>query len=193
MPTRVLALIWIASLAGYSPAHAAIYEFTLGGRVTFAALGDVPAGTPVTIRYTADSQDLAPDPGGGLYAAGQGTITFPNFTITTDGTVDPIFRVSLGSGSTVQLLQYLTYQGTWGMSLNFSFPAGTLTSDALPLTLPLANANLARFQVFPILHDWYAGNITSYTAVEIPEPSAALLLLVVPLTRRNRSSANVAR
>jgi hypothetical protein len=173
MTRRTFALILIASAALCGHARAALYEFTLGGRVTFAPLGDVPIGTAVTIRYTADSQDLDPSPNDGLYSASQATVEFPTFAIQTDGMMGP----------------YLTWQNSnWGMSIPFSFPNGTFGSDALPLTLPLANANLARFHLFPLLHDLYAGDITSYTAVEIPEPSALAILLVgtlgVPWQRR---------
>jgi hypothetical protein len=189
MTRRTFALILIASAALCGQARAALYEFTLGGRVTYAPLGDVPIGTAVTIRYTADSQDLDPSPTDGLYAASQATVQFPTFTIQTDGMMGPDFGVSLGNGTSVQILQYLTWQNSnWGMSIPFSFPNGTFGSDALPLTLPLANANLARFHLFPLLHDLYAGDITSYTAVEIPEPSALAILLVgtlgVPWRRR---------
>jgi hypothetical protein len=147
----------------------------------------VPIGTPVTIRYTADSRDSDPDPRGAWYAASQATVEFPDFTIVTDGTFGLSFRVALGDGTSVQLLQYLTAFGTyWGMSIPFSFPAGTLTSDELPLTLPLANANLARFHLFPIVNDIYAGDITSYTAVEIPEPSVPLMLAAGSIALRVR-------
>jgi hypothetical protein len=190
MTRRTFALILIASAALCGQARAALYEFTLGGRVTYAPLGDVPIGTAVTIRYTADSQDLDPSPTDGLYAASQATVQFPTFTIQTDGMMGPDFGVSLGNGTSVQILQYLTWQNSsWGMSIPFSFPTKTLNSDALPLTLPLTDANLARFHLFPLLHDLYAGDITSYTAVEVPEPAALVILLVGSLGMRLRSCA----
>ena len=182
---RTLIPTLLILLSACASARAALYEFTLGGRVTYALFGDVPIGSRVTIRYTVDSQDLEPDPTGGLYAASQATIKFPDFTITTNGMEGPSFGVGLGTSA--QFVQYLTWRNGWGMSIPFAFPVGTLDTDALPLTLPLSEANVARFYVFPMLHDHYAGDITSYSAVEIPEPSAALLLLVTTLTVRGRA------
>jgi hypothetical protein len=186
MRTCVLTLVFGLSTCTIS--HGALYEFTLGGSVTFAAGGDVPIGSPVTIRYTADSRDLHPDPQGGLYAASQATVEFPNFSIQTAGTVGPTFAVGLRDATTSQSLQYLTHSQGWGLNLGFAFPPQTLESDELPLTLPLAKASVASFYLFPIFHEWYAGNITSYTAVEIPEPSASLVLpmTIIALHARKR-------
>lgn len=179
MVMRAFSLAVMLLLGLPSSAHAALYEFTLEGRVTFAILGDVPVGTLVTIQYIADSQDLAPGtPNGGHYAASQATVKFPNFTIVTDG-IDPYFRVALGGGNTVDLLQYLSvFAQNWNLSVPFSFPPGTFANDALPLTLPLSNANLARFHLAPIVNPWYSGNIISYSSVEIPEPLQPALLLL---------------
>ena len=187
MTRRTFALMLIASTALCGQARAALYEFTLGGRVTFAPLGDVPMGTLVTIRYTADSQDLEPSPGGGLYAASHATVEFPAFTIRTDAEIGPTFRISLGNGTSAQILQYLTWNGgSWGMNLGFAFPPGTLDSDSLPLTLPLSSADVSTFHLFPALHDRYAGDIISYSAVEAPEPSVLGMLLAGSLGMRWR-------
>ncbi len=126
----------ILILSTCASADAALYEFTLRGFVTFAAAGDVPPGSPVTIRYIADSKDLAPSSLGGHYAASNATIQFPTFTLTMSG-LDPYFRVALGAGNTVDLLGYSTVDGFWDLTVPFSFPPGTLETDALPLSLPL--------------------------------------------------------
>jgi hypothetical protein len=49
------------------------------------------------------------------------------------------------------------------------FPAGTLPSDALPLALPLERATYAQWLVYdfgPLVR----GTISSYSAIEVPEP-----------------------
>jgi hypothetical protein len=185
--------MFLLALVVCEPSYAGLYEFTIEGRVTFAAAGDVPAGTPVTIQYIADSEDLAPGtPNGGHYAASQATVRFPKFIIKTDG-IDPYFRVALGGGNTVDLLQYLSVFGHWNLSAGYSFPPGTLSSDALPLTLPLANANLATFHLAPGVNPYYSGNIISYTSIEIPEPLQLgvfplAALLIAARYKRRRSS-----
>ena len=170
-------------LFGGASARGAFYEFTLTGTVTAAPSGDVHIGDPFTVRYVVDSVDLDASVGGGLYAAGNATVTFPSGTLTTGG--NPFFGVAQNGGTSVDLLQYLAHDDvSWGANITFSFPAATLTIDALPLTLPLSDANFAHLHIFWafVLHDTYQGTVSSYASIEVPEPSCAALALIQALT-----------
>jgi hypothetical protein len=165
-------------------AEAALYEFTLRGVVTDAVFGDVPVGAPFTIRYMADSTDLSPDPTGGRFAATNATITFPDFTITADG-AHPEVLVNIRDGVSIQSFSYGDTGGpNWSIGVSCAFPAGTISTDALPLFLPLSSALFARVRVFPILTPQYQGDITSYESVQVPEPVIAYGALIFAIMKR---------
>src|SRR5262245_26743366 len=65
--------------------HAALYRFTVGGRVTVASWPDVHVGDTITIQYTADSHDRNPSPSTGSYAVSRPVLILPDTTIIVPG------------------------------------------------------------------------------------------------------------
>ena len=65
------------------------------------------------------------------------------------------------------------------VQVDFRFPNGTLQSDELPLSLPLSIATFRRFHVLIGSMEVWRGDVSSYSVVEMPESSSALLLMLV--------------
>ena len=170
-------------------AHADFYEFSLQGEVTAASYPNVNVGDAFTIRYVADSQDLDPDPARGRYAATPLSVTFPNTLLRrfVPGTIYTALNNANGTDS----VWHWSFFPQDALSIELTFPAKTLGSDALPLGLPLAQATTSRFELYffgPAL----AGEIHSYQSVEVPEPrmiAGAVLAGSLAARRRARTRA----
>lgn len=178
--------VWVASLSACSLANAALYEFTLTGEVTLANWPSVNVGDPFTLRYMADSQDRNPVITMGGYAATSAVVTLPNTTIRSLGQFTGV-RVDLNITHGDVIRYSSTDESPYDFYARLEFPGGTLGSDALPLTLPLESAESTLFFVWQFGPE-VRGTITSYVAVEVPEPSEiALLALLAPLLLHRRS------
>lgn len=165
-------------------ASGGLYEFTFQGEVTYSILPEANVGDSVTIRYIADSTDLEPLPMTGEYAATNATIRFPGGTFVTEAGLGT--RLSVNLFGTLDTVAYLSHGNPYGIKLSFAFAGGTPQSDELPLTLPLLDANVATFHMFPASTDVIRGRITSYLGVEVPEPAAlGVLLASIVLTKRS--------
>ena len=181
MTRRTFAFILTIVAARCGQARGALYEFTLRGEVTYSLFSPNPAvGDPCTIRYVADSR---PDPATGHYMATAATISFPTVAFTTPGPAEVTAGVfTSGAG----VVQYLDTGPNWGLNVVLWFPAGVITGK-LPLELPLSQATLTHFGLFPVFEERIYGTITSYVSREVPEPcslSAALIALAVKGARR---------
>jgi hypothetical protein len=184
MVSRAAAPI-VALLSCCTVALGSFHEFSLGGEL-IAGVGS--PGDPVNIRYVADSTDLNSASGYGSYAASAATYESTALSLTSIG-VAPSVSVYLNDPPGVDRVEYRHQDFHADFRVRFSFPAGTLTSDALPLTLPLATATSASFEVSYVAAVFAGGQITSYESVEVPDPSAAaLLVLPIPLLMRRHSS-----
>ena len=179
IPLRSIAGVFVLSLAVSPASHAALYQFTVGGRVTTSSYPGVNVDDLVSIWYVADSQDRDPLPTSGIYRATRATYIFPDVTLTSDG----FSRVDVLPNDTdgydrVRFRDFFA-QSPWAI-VELTFPVGTLKSDALPTALPLASAHSAGFSY------WYypgilSGNVLSFTSVEVPEPGVLALLVIAPL------------
>lgn len=187
-----LCALLLPCIAG-AMARAALYEFTLEGVVTFSAVASNPSvGDPVTIKYVADSTDLNPSSGYGRYAASGATMVLPHATLSP---VSSGF-LEVGGAGIPGALSRLDYSCGiqdpqtpvgWKLDIAMAFPEGTFESDALPLELPLASGVVRRFAVIPLFTEFFRGNITAYTSVEIPEPvGTTCLIMALVLWRRTQ-------
>lgn len=178
----VCLLFWTA------PGAAALYEFKLEGVVIRSFLADVHVGDTAAIKFLVDDVDLEASPNVGWYAtAGPSAITFPKTTLIAGESGH--LQVKL-SNSNSELIQYINIGGDYSINIPFQFPDGTITSDALPLSLPLPLATNNSFQIFPILTDVVYGRVTSYSGALVPEPEfmsalVATLLMLGRVPRRN--------
>lgn len=169
-------------------ARGAVYQVTVRGLVTYALFQDVPVGTPYTVKHQLDSMDLVPSPSEGRYAANNATLFLPNDELLVGGP-NPEFLVRLGNGAERQFVDYsdLNPSNLKLLSVGFTFPAGTLTSDAVPLELPLDRAAIARVRVTQGLTTLYEGSISSYDTIIVPElPVGAWTFCMLWVTRRRR-------
>jgi hypothetical protein len=182
MVVRLVNAFAAALLCATASAQAALYEVTVEGNVTFALFLDVNVGDPFTVKYVVDSTDLVPEPNGGRYAASGAIVNFPGRTLMI-GNTESHFGVHLGGGTATDLAHYYTIQEDTllGVRITYQFPPNTFESDALPLSLPLSIATLKRFHLFQGLWDMYRGEVTSYTAVEVPEPHSIGIVTFVSL------------
>jgi hypothetical protein len=182
---RFVAVIAVV-LCNTAPVLGALHEFTLRGTVTSSDHVDVSVGEPFSITYVANSIDLDPSATLGRYSAARLTAVFPQTTIVNaiGGSVSVELDASAGADS----VRYLTVNPNVNLIVvDFSFPAGTLRSDELPRSLPLANATGAGFywaSIYPYFN--LAGDITSYTSTEVPEPAYLKFVLLV-CVYRNRT------
>jgi hypothetical protein len=161
-------------------ARGAMFEFTLEGTVTSEASPHVNVGDPFVIRYLADSTDLDPSPLTGRYSAGQAIATLPGTTISSpvsDGLVSIFLNMPAGTDSA----DYESSSGNVALVAGFDFPSGTLTSDALPLALPLGSATTAQWVWYPF-RPGIVGRITSYSSIEVPEPGVGVTLAALMLS-----------
>jgi hypothetical protein len=167
--------------------YAAPYKFTLTGPVTYSFFSPAIVGEPFEIEFTADSEDHAPDdPEAGIYTCSAPTVRF--LKSNTSLIFNPVqeLRLYVTTGG-LDIIQYQCVSGTYTITVGLVFYDGTLTSDALPMTLPLQQAYVAHFFATPILTDTVRGNVTGYHATPIPEGSSLLpLLLVLQIFRRGR-------
>jgi hypothetical protein len=186
MLARNLIAVLIPCVCLCAPARAALYEFTLDGTVYYSAWPNVSVGDPFIIRYSADSYDLHPGVTVGAYAATAAVVTLPNTTIPSDGPFTAV-AVYLNILDGRNMVQYSSEdESPYTFYVRFEFPSGTLTSAALPLTLPLESAMSAMFLVNELGPE-VRGSITSHSAVEVPEPSQlGLLSLFSALLHRRR-------
>ena len=181
---RSIAGVFVLSLAASPASHAALYQFTVGGRVTTSSYPGVNVDDPVSIWYVADSQDRDPSPTSGNYRTTRATFIFPNLTLTSDGFsgVDVLPNDTDGYDR-VRFWDFFA-QSPWAF-VDLTFPVGILTSDALPTALPLSSAHSAGFS-----HSYYpgtlSGNVLSFTSVEVPEPGVLALLVIAPLLAPRR-------
>jgi hypothetical protein len=188
MTRRKFAIILISIAALCRHARAEFYEFTLRGEVTYSLFNPNPAvGDPCTIRYVADSRR---DPATGHYMATAATICFPTVTFTTPGPAEVTAGVfTSGAG----VVQYLDTGPNWGLNVVLWFPEGVITGE-LPLELPLGQATLTHFGLFPVFEERIFGNITSYTSREVPEPcslsAAPVAFAVIGASRRLRRTSD---
>ena len=180
-----LAAAALTALCGH--AHAALFDFTLKGKVTYSQYSDIAVGDPFVVRYIADSTDLNLDPKLGRFATTAATFEFPNVTVAPEGQPLPLQVQLSGPEDSDSIIYVHFFPGNIYWSFSFGFPAQTFSSDALPLTLPLERATLARIQFF-VFAPTLRGDITSYESAEIPEPVSLNLiaLLVCALTARTR-------
>jgi hypothetical protein len=175
----------VAPLAGIllaaftASSHAALYEFTVTGEVTFSVMPNVMVGDPFTIHYTADDRDLDTNPNLGTYAVGHAVAVFPNATLSDQGS-QASFGVALGGTS--DKAGYFSFLFNQRWLIDFNFPPGTLGSDVLPLSLPLPSATSTQFVVYDFVA-LVVGTLNSYESAPIPEPSA---IWTVPLMLRLR-------
>ena len=168
MATRLLILSMTCLLVEAAPCGAALYEFTLEGVVQFSFLPEVSVGDPASLKFIVDDQDLEPSPTFGKYtASGPATIAFPKTTLVAGDELG-FLQVKLIDA---EIVQYQNIGPSLSFDMGFAFPDGTITTDALPLTLPLSLATTNSFYIFPIFHEVVRGRITSYTGVPIPEPA----------------------
>ena len=194
MTARILtAFVPIIVVSVSLPSRAALYQFTLAGVVSLSDYSNVSVGDPFTIRYLVDAQDMDPNPAHGSYAASNSTFAFPNWTLTTYGTIFPL-SVTLNSANGTDRVSYLVIPLNGAYQIDFTFAAGTLGSDGLPLALPLSNATLARFLITDSLVGLHlGGNITSYNSSQVPEttaPGLALLMVAAAVTKRLREGTS---
>jgi hypothetical protein len=170
------------------PAHAALYQFTIEGTVTYALLPYAQVGDPFTVEYFVDSEDLSAPSTSGFYRASGVTVKFPAGTIVVDGG-QPQLGVSLGEGIATDHVEYSTYGviDPFYVSVGFLFPPGTLVSDELPQSLPLTSATMRRLRVaWGGLEDVWRGNVTAYSSVKVPEPlNVFVATLLVTVCRRH--------
>lgn len=168
------------------PAAAALYEFSVGGTVeSVTLLPGVSPGDPVVIRYTADDADLIASPQTGFYRATGATLTFPATTVlTAPGEVQVWLQPSYH-----RVFYYSVGEPT--LRVDFYFPAGTLPTDALPLSLPLDLASERAFRLTPlqIPIEYASGALTSYASAEVPEPATFLPVGVACLLASRRRAA----
>jgi hypothetical protein len=146
-----------------------MYEFTVKGEVSSSLVSNVTAGNPFTNRYTVDNTDLDPSPAAGSFAASVAVATFPHATLMADQGFN-YRRFDVHSGGAMDQATYYAFGPNYLFSLDFKFPPGTLTSDALPLTLPLPDATSAEFSIYFFVHV-LRGSVNSYEGVLVPEPS----------------------
>jgi hypothetical protein len=175
-------------------AHAAFYEFTIQGQVTAAAGFDVSVGDPFTIRYVANSEDRVPMPTAGSYAATNAVGTFPSTVITAMGFDSEVF-VARPDVDGADRTAYRSDDLNYIFNVSFTFAPGTLTSDALPLALPLQDATSASLYLYDF-GPFVTGNLTSYSSREVPEPQIPALLAVLgglSLPRNRKLSLERAR
>ena len=182
VPMVACLLLWTA------PCAAALYEFMLEGVVTRSFLPDVHVGDTAAMSFFVDDQDLDPSPIVGRYLAiSSVTIDFPKTSLVAGGHGGGHLRVSLHNADSVQ---YQNLGPEYSLNIPLQFPDGTITSDALPLSLPLPLATNNSFQIFPILTDVVYGRVTSYSGALVPEPEfmsalVATLLMLGRVPRRN--------
>jgi hypothetical protein len=168
-------------------AHGGFYEFRLRGEVIAASYPNVSVGDQFTIRYVADSQDLDPHPAQGRYVATPLSVTFPNALLRrfVPGTI----YTAVDNANGTDTVWHWSFFPQDILSVDLTFPAGTLGSDALPLAVPLTQATTSRFELY-LFGPALVGEIHSYQSVEIPEPRAlawAVLAGSLPARRRART------
>jgi hypothetical protein len=171
-------------------ARAAFYEITVEGTVTRSAYINVAVGDPFTIRYTADATDLNPSPSGGRYAVVQRAVaTLPNAMLISP----PYGDIYLSLDNNAHRDDFFAYNG-WTpngpFQIFFEFPAGTIRSDALPVSLPLDQATFAQWNFGGDLGENLIGAITFYEGVEVPEPGFGFVLLPLILLARDAGSVS---
>jgi hypothetical protein len=185
----MLKLLVICVAFSASAAPAAYYEFTVTGQVTQSASANIAVGDPFTLQYIATSVDSNPDPAFAIYPANKGVTTFPHETLAaTDLASDVFVDLNLfGSDRT----GYEDYDVNDEYGFEIDFPPGTLANDGFPLTLPLAQATLNQFQI-RYFSPLVTGTVTSYSAIQVPEPqlASASLLLLIEAIRRTRKAAS---
>jgi hypothetical protein len=180
MLARNLIAVLIACLGLCASADAGAYEFTLTGEVTQANWANVNVGDPFTIRYTADSLDRNPAATVGAYLATPAVVTLPNATIRSLG---PFNATAVYLFPDADQVRYTSEDDSlYTFLVRVRFPRGTLSSDALPLTLPMELAVSTDFYVWQFGPE-LRGTITSYTAVEVPEPGPGLVIGTLLLAR----------
>ncbi|MBC7817259.1 MAG: hypothetical protein IAG10_10255 [Planctomycetaceae bacterium] len=178
-----LAIFCAVLLGGMaSPLRAELYEFEVKGRVVggFLSLYQVAVGDEVTFRYLMDSTDQDPSTIGRY----RGTTAFFE---TPAGTFSG--NEAKGGDFTVHnpFASFDSYTLGSAIKLSLRFPAGTLLTDELPLTLPVSIATTRSFfvhpgSVVPSLH----GTITSYQSRLVPEPNSLCVFGVAGTALRRR-------
>jgi hypothetical protein len=145
--------------------------------IEFALNGNAVDQQPLLFRFRAYPIDLDASPDRGQYYV-------TTFRLTIGGNPQPLHGIAAftlldvalsGTQDTVQFFAEGSTNG--GLGLDLRFPSGTLTSDALPLSLPMEQATrafLLEYALGPVV----IGTITSYQAVPVPEASCVLPLAV---------------
>ena len=180
--------VWapLIALAMLAPASRATFvQFTVSGETTFSRVPSVSVGDPFEIKYVANAVDQNPSTNVGSFSATGLTIAFPNLTVSYP-TFAASVAVSLNNADGTDYVRYWnffpnTFSWVWVV-----FPAGTLNSDALPLTLPISEATSADFLDYGF-GTQFQGDIHTYAGVEVPEPRVLHIgwPLLVALRRRH--------
>jgi hypothetical protein len=182
MVAAVFIAMGISSVAPATP-----YHFILEGTVTSGDWPDVFDGDPFSMAYVGYPEDLDPSPTVGRYSVSTALVSFPHTTI--DSYTPATFKVLLpGSDGTDDVI-YSTFSFNYQFSARFRFSAGTLPSDAMPLTLPLESALEADLFIYSLGEGIVSGTFTSYSTLEAPEPSGVVALgiaIVAAWSRRSR-------
>jgi hypothetical protein len=165
------------------------YQFTLQGVVTYVdplAYPSINRNDPFTMQYRADTVDEDPSNTRGAYDASPVTLTFPHHGFYWQGFSQYVSVTLALQGR--DLVQFSAPGANYWVNADFEFPAGTLTSDALPLSLPLTAATTALLDNYddgPVL----GGVITSYSSVAVPEPAIGIVASIVSLAALRRGPA----
>jgi hypothetical protein len=136
-------------------------------------------GDECTIQYVLDSTDHDPHPLVGRYFGTNAVIRFANITIVGNPNSGGNLTVKTGRPGLSDLVAYQNGGPNYGVQISFAFPEGTITSDALPLELPLAQATTSYFDVYPSFDPILVGRIMAYSSAEVPEPYASSTLVLV--------------
>jgi hypothetical protein len=185
---EVLTIVIFGTLA--TPLRAELYEFEVKGTVVggLLPLYQVVAGDEITFRYVMDSTDSDPDPLIGQYAGTTAFFETPAGTFSGDPLLGGDFTVT-PFGQFASFDSFIPNPIQPHVKLSFRFPAGTLLSDELPLTLPVSTATTRSFFVHPFgLTPSLYGTITSYESRLMPEPYSLCLIGVAGAALRRRRS-----
>jgi hypothetical protein len=174
MPTIVLG-VFVAMILGSVARAGTPITFEFRGVITqrdpgsFFQVGD-PFFSSVT--FDPDAPDTSPQGDQGTYAILSFTVPTPrSFTPLTFGPGQARIRVDVegGHGWVVERFGGVNTE----YSVQFNYPSGTFSSDALPSTLSLQNSTLRR------LASWDAGlgMFGEVTSIVVPEPGCGLTFL----------------